>query len=88
MDERYPDIAGAKGTDGTSQDAADAICASLPRLRRIALTVLDELGDPFVSSHEVDENANVLIDKIVKRWKRLAHETRCAIVLVHHHHPL
>jgi hypothetical protein len=40
--------------------------------------------DPFVSSHEVDENANVLIDKIAKRWKRLAHDTGCAIVLVHH----
>lgn len=40
--------------------------------------------DPFVSSHQVDENANVLIDKVAKRWKRLAHETRCAIVLVHH----
>ena len=40
--------------------------------------------DPFVSSHEIDENANVLIDKVVKRWKRLAHETGCAIVLVHH----
>jgi hypothetical protein len=40
--------------------------------------------DPFVSSHEVDENKNVLIDKVVKRWKRLAQETGCAIVLVHH----
>jgi hypothetical protein len=40
--------------------------------------------DPFVSSHEIDENANVLIDKVVKRWKQLAHETNCAIVLVHH----
>ena len=40
--------------------------------------------DPFVSSHEVDENANALIDKVAKRWKRLANETRCSIVLVHH----
>ena len=40
--------------------------------------------DPFVSSHAIDENANALIDKVAKRWKRLAHETRCSIVLVHH----
>ncbi|MBU2340026.1 MAG: AAA family ATPase [Alphaproteobacteria bacterium] len=40
--------------------------------------------DPFVSSHEIDENANVLIDKVAKRWKRLASETQCSIVLVHH----
>jgi len=40
--------------------------------------------DPFVSSHEIDENKNVQIDKVVKRWKLLAKETGCAIVLVHH----
>ena len=40
--------------------------------------------DPFVSSHDVDENSNSLIDSIGKRWKRLASETGCAIVLVHH----
>jgi hypothetical protein len=40
--------------------------------------------DPFVSSHEVDENSNSLIDAIGKRWKRLASETGCSIVLVHH----
>ena len=40
--------------------------------------------DPFVKSHEVDENANVLIDKIGARWKQLAHDTGCSIVLVHH----
>ena len=40
--------------------------------------------DPFVSSHQVSENDNVMIDKVAKRWKLLAHETNCAIVLVHH----
>ena len=40
--------------------------------------------DPFVSSHEVDENSNAMIDSVSKRWKQLASETRCAIVLVHH----
>lgn len=40
--------------------------------------------DPFVSSHSIDENKNVIIDAVAKRWKRLAHETNSAILLVHH----
>ncbi|EZP79509.1 Plasmid and phage replicative helicase [Novosphingobium resinovorum] len=40
--------------------------------------------DPFVSSHEVPENDNSKIDKVAKRWKRLASETKTSIVLVHH----
>ncbi len=49
-------------------------------LRRVSTLIVD----PFVSSHAVDENANSLIDKIAKRWKKLAHDTNIAIVLVHH----
>lgn len=40
--------------------------------------------DPFVSSHEVDENSNTKIDKIVKAWGRVAKAADCVIVLVHH----
>jgi len=40
--------------------------------------------DPFVSSHEVEENANSKIDKIVKAWGRVAKAAHCAVVLVHH----
>lgn len=40
--------------------------------------------DPFVSSHEVEENANTKIDKIAKAWGRVAKAARCCIVLVHH----
>lgn len=40
--------------------------------------------DPFVSSHEVDESANIKIDKIVKAWGRVAKGAGCAVVLVHH----
>ena len=40
--------------------------------------------DPFVSSHEVEENANSKIDKIAKAWGRVAKQANCAIVLVHH----
>lgn len=40
--------------------------------------------DPFVSSHEVDENDNTRIDRIAKAWARVAREANCSIVLVHH----
>jgi hypothetical protein len=40
--------------------------------------------DPFVSSHEVDENDNTRIDRIAKAWARVARDANCSIVLVHH----
>jgi hypothetical protein len=40
--------------------------------------------DPFVSSHEVSENDNRAIDKVVKAWGALADECNCSINLVHH----
>ncbi len=40
--------------------------------------------DPFVSSHALDENDNVQIDRLVKRWSRLAQATNCAIHIIHH----
>lgn len=45
MADRYPDIPGAKGLDGTSQDAADGIAPSAPHLRRLAMLALQRLGD-------------------------------------------
>lgn len=40
--------------------------------------------DPFVSSHALDENDNVQIDRVVKRWSRLAQTVRCAVHIIHH----
>lgn len=40
--------------------------------------------DPLVSSHRVTESSNEAINELGKRWKRLAHETGCAVILVHH----
>lgn len=57
----------------------DALTAELLR-RGIDVLVVD----PFVSSHEVDENANSKIDKIAKAWGRVAKAANCCIVLVHH----
>ncbi|MCP5390977.1 MAG: AAA family ATPase [Sphingomonadaceae bacterium] len=60
-----------------------------PVFQHVAATILtNEIGvlivDPFVSSHGVHESSNEAIDAIAKRWKRLAQETGCAVVLVHH----
>jgi hypothetical protein len=57
----------------------DAIKEELLR-RGIKVLIID----PFVSSHEVDENSNTKIDKIVKAWARVAKGADCVIVLVHH----
>lgn len=40
--------------------------------------------DPFVSSHEVEENANTKIDSIAKAWARVAHDANASVILVHH----
>lgn len=40
--------------------------------------------DPFISSHQVSENASGAIDLVAKEWARLADRCNCAIELVHH----
>lgn len=57
----------------------DALTVELTR-REIDVLVVD----PFVSSHEAEENANTKIDKIAKAWGRVAKAANCVIVLVHH----
>lgn len=62
-----------------AEDVFSQLAATI-RERRIATVIVD----PFVSSHAVRESSNEAIDAIAKRWKRLAQETGCAVVLVHH----
>ncbi|MEM9376192.1 MAG: AAA family ATPase [Pseudomonadota bacterium] len=40
--------------------------------------------DPFVSSHSLSENDNTKIDRIAKRWAKLANDCNIAVSLVHH----
>ncbi|MDB5432045.1 MAG: RecA-family ATPase-like protein [Caulobacter sp.] len=40
--------------------------------------------DPFASSHEVNENDNMAINKVVGEWGVIAQQAGCAIELVHH----
>lgn len=48
--------------------------------RRIDVLIVD----PFVSSHQVNENDNGAIDLVAKEWGRVAELGNCAIELVHH----
>lgn len=40
--------------------------------------------DPFVSSHDLPESDNGMIDRLAKRWSRLAMRCNVAVGLVHH----
>ncbi|MBC2651362.1 AAA family ATPase [Novosphingobium aerophilum] len=61
------------------EDVFTQVAATI-RERGISAVIVD----PFVSSHTVHESSNEAINAIAKRWKRLAQETGCAVVLVHH----
>ncbi|WP_242120535.1 bifunctional DNA primase/polymerase [Sphingomonas lacusdianchii] len=54
----------------------------LSELKRRQIDVL--VIDPFVSSHQIDENDNGKIDTVAKKWAYLAKQAHCSIVLVHH----
>ena len=57
----------------------DALVAAL-REKKIDVLVID----PFVSSHEANENDNGEIDKVIKQWCRVAQEANCGVILCHH----
>jgi hypothetical protein len=40
--------------------------------------------DPLISFHEVDENNNGEVERVVSIFRRIASETKCAIDLIHH----
>lgn len=50
------------------------------RAARIGLVVVD----PFVNSHELDENSNPHVNAAVRAWAEIAEITGCAVLLIHH----
>jgi hypothetical protein len=40
--------------------------------------------DPFVNSHDLEENSNPHVNAAARAWAEIANETGCAIMLVHH----
>lgn len=59
-----------------------ANAALVAEIRASKIDVL--IVDPFVSSHRAEENDNGQVDAIAKQWARIARETYCSVVLVHH----
>jgi hypothetical protein len=61
--------------------------AVIDELKRVILEKRIDVAifDPFISVHEVPENDNSSIDKVVKSvFGQIAHDCRCAVELVHH----
>ena len=40
--------------------------------------------DPFAESHTLEENSNPMMVKAAAAWRRVAQQTHCAVLLVHH----
>lgn len=51
-------------------------------ITRLGIDVM--IVDPFVSTHQVNENDNGAIDKVAKLWAQVANDTNCSIDIVHH----
>ncbi len=76
-----PLILAKAGRDGIAinKNAIDSIVAYI-KYNKIRVM----LADPFVRTHEVSENDNMQIDKVVWVFQRIADRTGCAIGVVHH----
>lgn len=62
-----------------SEPVREALVAAL-KAREIDVLVVD----PFVSSHEGNENDNGEMDRVIKAWCNIAQAAGCAIILCHH----
>ena len=69
MTNLYPNHPGAKGSDGTSQDAAAAIAPSAKHLRGLAMRCLAKLGN--ATPLEAIELANVPRESLQPRFSEL-----------------
>ena len=69
MADRYPDIPGSKGPDGTSKDAAEAIKPCVSYLRRVAMRSLDKLGEATVL--EAVASAKIARESLQPRFSEL-----------------
>ena len=54
----------------------------LRELRERDITAV--ICDPFVKSHRLEENRNEQVDFAATLWTRIAHESGCATMLLHH----
>jgi len=67
----------------------DGAVVRLPNIEAIIERVQAErigllIVDPFVETHEVDENNNAQIKAVAAMWREVARRADCAVVIVHH----
>jgi hypothetical protein len=67
----------------------DGAVVRLPDIEAIIERVQAEgigllIVDPFVETHEVDENNNAQIKAVAAMWREVARRGDCAVVIVHH----
>ncbi|MBS3850496.1 AAA family ATPase [Devosia sp. BSSL-BM10] len=68
--------------NGGAELAAATLDALEAEIRNRSIDVL--ILDPLVSTHDLDENANGPMDRLIKALAAIADRTACAIELVHH----
>jgi hypothetical protein len=76
-----PLLVARAGRDGAVARLPD-IDAIAERVRANGVGLL--VVDPFVETHEVDENDNAQIKAVAVMWREVARRCDCAVVLVHH----
>jgi hypothetical protein len=72
-------LEGGRSNDTITYPDEEALTEELKR-RAVGLLIID----PFVSSHELIENDNGHMAKVMAAWARVARAANCAVVLVHH----
>ena len=60
-----------------------------PMVNAIVQAIINErldvvIGDPVIKTHNVNENDNVAIEKVISKWGDIAHATKTAVMLTHH----
>lgn len=58
------------------------ICEMVSEIRRREIDVV--IIDPFVSTHEAQENDNSAMQRVAAAWTKVADEANCCVELVHH----
>lgn len=68
-----------QGTTIAVPETRDAVTAAI-RAHQADVLILD----PFISTHQVNENSNPAIELVAYEWRRIAEETNTAIDFTHH----
>lgn len=74
-------VLAALDADGLSVTYPDKD-ALLKEIRRLGIGLV--VVDPFVNSHELEENSNPHINAAARAWAEVAEEAECAVLLIHH----